>query len=93
MWYWKGLEDTALLSKEDVQSIVDGDEDIEIKCEFCATKYSVTRKEVKQRLLDLAKWIFSSKSSNITTYTAALQSTIYEYEYTFRTWLEVEVVQ
>lgn len=49
---WRTL---ALLSKEDVQSIVDGDEDIEIKCEFCATKYSVTRKEVKQRLLDLAK--------------------------------------
>ena len=49
---WRTL---ALLPKEDIQSIVDGDEDVEIKCEFCATKYSVTRQEVKRRLLDLAK--------------------------------------
>ena len=45
----------SLLSKEDIQDIVNGDEDVEIKCEFCATKYSVTRKEIKQRLLDLSK--------------------------------------
>ena len=49
---WRTL---ALLSKEDIQHIVDGDDDVEIKCEFCATKYCVTRTEIKQRLLDLAK--------------------------------------
>lgn len=45
---WRTL---ALLSKEDIKEVVEGLEDVEVKCEFCYKSYVVTRNEVRQRLL------------------------------------------
>jgi len=45
---WRTLR---LLPLEEVQSIVDSQETVEMKCEFCGTKYSLTGDEIKNTLL------------------------------------------
>lgn len=46
---WRTLK---LLPIEDIQSIVDGPTDPEICCEFCKSKYVVTRDEILEKILN-----------------------------------------
>jgi molecular chaperone Hsp33 len=41
----------VLLGKKELQSLIDDDEDIEIKCQFCGTAYSFTPTELKKLML------------------------------------------
>jgi molecular chaperone Hsp33 len=45
---WRML---AVLPKEDLNYIIEKEEIVEIKCEFCAKKYTVQRDEIIEKLL------------------------------------------
>ncbi len=49
---WRTL---SILPKEDLVGIVEQEESVSIKCEFCGSEYSVTKQEIRERLLDGAK--------------------------------------
>lgn len=45
---WRTL---SILPKEDIEKIVEEEELVEIKCQFCGSEYSVTSAEIRERLL------------------------------------------
>ena len=49
---WRTL---SILPKEDLKGIVEQEESVSVKCEFCGSEYKVTREEIRERLLDGAK--------------------------------------
>ena len=46
---WRTL---SILPREDLEGIVKQEESVSIKCEFCGSEYSVTKEEIRERLLD-----------------------------------------
>lgn len=46
---WRTLR---LLPKDELQEIIDAEENVEMKCEFCGTKYNVTRSEVIEKIFN-----------------------------------------
>ena len=46
---WRTL---SILPKEDLKGIVEQEESVSVKCEFCGSEYKVTREEIRERLLD-----------------------------------------